>query len=520
MKTKFLLLTLVLISNLLKAQTTFQKTYDAGATSDFGKSVRQTTDGGFIITGMTSLGAGPSDMYLVKTDSYGALQWSKSFGGDGNEVGYCVRQTADGGFIVIGNTDTDVEGGPWDMYLVKTDSDGELEWSKTFGGPGIEEGRSVQETSDGGFIITGNTTGFDGESDVYLIKTTSDGTLEWTRTYGYALGTDMGESVKQTSDGGYIIAGYTSGESFDYDAYIVKTDSIGMVEWTKTFGDALDDKGYDIQQTTDGGFVMVGNFGREVVEDEWTWYFADVYLVKMAADGTMEWNKTYGNSTNAIGYHVEQMADGGYFICGERSGPYLLKTTSDGTLQWSKTYGPMADGKTSAQLATDGGFIITGTIINDETFDMYLINTDSTGNSGCNEIDAITLVNSGGGEGTGGEQGTGVGLSSNIETQTASNGIETTICSSGGTNEIPEQHLSVSIFPNPFSSHTILHTDYYFDDATLTVYNSFGQIVKEIKNISGHTVTVFGENLPEGMYFFQLSQDSEVISSQKVVISH
>lgn len=522
MNTKLLILIIFLTSNVLKGQTIFQKTYDAGATSDFGKSVRQTTDGGFIITGMTSLGAGPSDMYLVKTTSNGTLQWAKSFGGEGNEVGYCVRQTTDGGFIIIGNTDTDVEGGPWDMYLVKTDSDGVLQWSKTFGGPGIEEGRSVQETSDGGFIITGNTTGFDGESDIYLIKTTSEGTLEWTRTYGYAFGTDMGESVKQTSDGGYIIAGFTSGESFDYDAYLVKTDSDGTVEWTKTFGDTFDDRGYDVQQTNDGGFIMAGNFGREVVEGEWTWYFADVYLVKMAFDGTMEWNKTFGDTINASGYYVEQTGDGGYFICGERSGPYLLKTASNGTLQWSKSYGdPMggADGKTSAQLTTDGGFIIAGTIINDETFDIYLINTDSTGYSGCNEMNAITLVSSGGVEGTGGEQGTGAGLTSNIVTQTASNGIETTFCSSVGTNEIPEQQLSVSIFPNPFSSQTTLHTDHYFYDATLTVYNSFGQLVKEIKNISGQTVTVFRDNLPNGLYFIQLSEDSKIISSQKVVIT-
>jgi len=518
---KLLTLIIFLTSNVLKGQTTFQKTYDGGSTSDFGRSVQQTTDGGFIITGNTSLGAGPSDMYLVKTTYDGTIQWAKSFGGEGNEIGYCVRQTTDGGFIIIGNTDTDIEGGPWDMYLVKTDSDGVLQWSKTFGGPGIEEGRSVQETSDGGFIITGNTTGFDGESDIYLIKTTSDGTLEWTRTYGYDFGTDMGESVKQTSDGGYIIAGFTSGESFDYEAYMVKTDSDGTVEWTKTFGDFSDDRGYDVQETIDGGFIMVGTFGRSATIDGGTIYYGDVYLVKTASDGTMEWNKTYGDTIHALGYNVEQTNDGGYIIGGERNGAHLIKTASNGTLHWSKTYGnPLgADGKTSSQQTVDGGFIITGTVINDETFDVYLIKTDSSGNSGCNETNSTTIVSSGGLQGSGGVQGTGIGATSTITTLTFSSGIETTLCISIGVNEIPEQELAVSIFPNPFSLQTTLQTDHYFYDATLTVYNSFGQLVKETKNISGYAVTVFRDNLPNGLYFIQLTESGKIISSQKVVIT-
>ena len=518
MKNRLLILIIFLASPVLKGQTTFQKTYDGGTTSDFGKSVKQTIDGGFIITGQTSLGAGPSDMYLVKTAYDGTLQWAKSFGGAGNEFGYCVQQTSDGGFIIVGNTDTYVAGGPWDIYLVKTASDGTLQWSKTFGGTGIEEGRSVQETNDGGFIITGNTTS-GGAGDVYLIKTASDGTLQWTKTYGYLLGNDMGESIKQTNDGGYIITGFTSKESNHFDVYLVKTASDGTLEWTKTFGDTLDDRGYDVQQTNDGGYIITGTFGRSVTIIGGTAYFGDVYLIKTASDGTLAWNKTYGDTLHALGYYVQETNDGGYIICGERSGAHLLKTTSNGTPQWSKTYGNLlgSDGKTSAQETNDGGFIITGTIINAGNFDIYLIKTDSVGNSNCNEINLVTIVNSGGLQDSGGVQGIGGGVTSTITTHTFIGGNETTLCLTIGVNEIAEQS-SVSIFPNPFSTQITLYTDKYFNDITMTVYNSFGQRVKKIENISGQTVTIFRENLSSGVYFIRLLQDNKTISVNKLVI--
>lgn len=519
MKNSLLVLIIFLASPVLKGQTTFQKTYDGGTTSDFGRSLQQTTDGGFIITGQTSLGAGPSDMYLVKTAYDGTIQWAKTFGGPGNEFGYCVQQTTDGGFIIVGNTDTDVAGGAWDIYLVKTASDGTLQWSQTFGGTGVEEGRSVQETNDGGFIVTGYTTSA-GLSDIYLIKTAFNGTLQWTRTYGYLLGNDHGKAVKQTNDGGYIITGFTDKESDNYDVYLVKTASDGALEWTKTFGDTLHDGGYDVQQTNDGGYIIAGAFGNSFPISGGTQYYRDVYLIKTTSDGNLMWNKTFGNTSDAVGYSVQETNDGGYIIGGERSGAHLLKTTINGTLQWSKTYGNLlgANGKTSAQQTNDGGYIVTGTIINIGTFDVYLIKTDSVGNSGCNETNPTTIVSSGGIQNTGGVQGTGGAVASTIATQTFSGGTETTLCLTSGVNDITEQP-SVSIFPNPFSTQVTLYTDKYFNDVTLTVYNSFGQLVKQIKNISGQTVTIFRENLSSGVYFIRLTQGIKTISVNKLVIT-
>lgn len=521
MKNTLLILTTLIASHILKGQTTFQKSYDGSITSDFGKSVQQTTDGGFIVTGQTSLGAGPSDMYLIKTAFNGSIEWAKSFGGPGNEFGYFVKQTSDGGFIIVGNTDTDLNGGSWDIYLVKTAFDGTLQWSKTFGGTGTEEGRSVQQTNDGGFIITGYTTSFGGGADVYLIKTTTDGTLQWTRTYGTIQGTDVGNIVRQTNDGGYIITGSTSNDSTSYDVYLVKTTSNGTLEWTRTFGDTLADYGHDVKQTNDGGFIITGQFGRSIpIIGGGIMSYGDIYLIKTDTNGTFQWTKTFGNVEDAAGYYVQQTNDGGYIICGERNGVYLIKTSSNGTLLWSKTYGNLlgANGKTSAQQTNDGGYIITGTIPNSITgFDIYLIKTDSIGNSGCNETNTTTMVSSGGIQNTRGVQGAGGAVLRTIATQTFSGGIETTLCLMLGVNEIKEPQV-VSIFPNPFSTQTTLRNDIYFNDASLTIYNLFGQIVKQMKNISGQTVTIIRENLTSDVYYIRI-EDNKTIWVNKLVIT-
>lgn len=514
MKTRFLNIIIFFTTPILIGQTTFQKTYNGEVAFDFGRSVQQTTDGGFIITGETSLGAGPSDMYLLKTNSEGTIQWAKSFGGAGNESGYCVQQTSDGGFIIIGNTDTYVAGGAWDMYLVKTTSDGTLQWSKTFGGTAVEEGRSVQETNDGGFIITGYTTSL-GAGDVYLVKTASDGTLQWTRNYGSLLGNDIGQAVKQTNDGGFIITGFTTGESDTFDAYLVKTASDGTLEWTKTFGDTLDDRGYDVKQTNDGGFIISGTFGRIVaIDGGGVIYYGDVYLIKTASNGTLQWTKTFGNELDhAVGYSVQQTNDGGYIIGGERRGAHLLKTTSDGTLQWSKIYGNVlgADGKTAAQQTNDGGYIITGKIINNGTSDVYLIKTDSMGNSGCNETNPTTIVGSGGAQNTGGVQRTGEAITSTIATQTFSGGTETTLCLTLGVNEVTEQQ-SVSIFPNPAQNFLIIQTQKIINE--ISVYNVLGEKVT-IPQVSTNTLDV--SNLAQGIYIIKVISDDDKIFSTKFI---
>ena len=217
-----------------KQTITFSKTY-GGSDWDGGVSIQQTTDGGYIISGFTnSYGNGGQDAWLVKTDSVGGTLWTQTFGGSSTDASMSVQQTTDGGYVIVGYTDS-FGNGYQDFYLTKTDSQGNEEWNKTIGGTEPEMGYSIQQTTDGGYIITGEK--WSGEIDGYdfwLIKTDSQGDEEWNKTYGGS-DWDNGRSVQQTTDGGYIIAGQTgSFGNGGTDVWLIKTDSEGN---TVSYGD-------------------------------------------------------------------------------------------------------------------------------------------------------------------------------------------------------------------------------------------------------------------------------------------
>ena len=266
-------------------------------------SVQQTSDGGFII--VASPGNGGSDVYLIKTDASGNEQWNKTFGGSSDDQGYSVQQTSDGGFIVAGTT-ASFGAGSHDVYLIKTDASGNEQWNKTFGGSSDDQGYSVQQTSDGGFIVAGYTRSFGaGGMYVYLIKTDASGNEMWSKTYGSS-GTEMGSSVQQTSDGGFIISGRTDLVSHD-DVYMVKTDSSGNEMWSKTYDDLKYTALSKSDQTSDGGFIITGFNGY-------------VGLVRTDASGNEMWSGTFGESVEhaqqAEGRSVQQTSDGGFIITG------------------------------------------------------------------------------------------------------------------------------------------------------------------------------------------------------------
>lgn len=277
-----------LVKTDMNGDTLWSRTY-GGMGYDWGKA-SEIAGGGFIICGVTScLGCPESNIFLIRTDADGDTLWTKKFDGGGDDRSRSVEQTNDGGFIIAGYSNGL---GPWgyDLYLIKTDGNGNVLWSKSFGGTNDEEDFSVKQTSDGGYIIAGYSSSFNvnNNSDAYLIKTDSTGNMLWTRTYG-GPDSDAALSVDLTSDGGYIMVGITSsfGSGLN-DVYLIKTNGIGDTIWTRTFGGPIQDQAWSVKQTHDGGYVIAaetfgpGNSG-------------EAYLIKTDSNGNSGCNQ--GNTS-------------------------------------------------------------------------------------------------------------------------------------------------------------------------------------------------------------------------------
>ena len=314
--------------------------------------------------------------------------WWRTYGGTSGDEGWSVQQTADGGYIIAGLTQS-FGAGSYDVYLIKTNASGDTLWTRTYGGTNEDFGLSVQQTSDSGYIIAGYTKSFGaGLDDVYLIKTNASGDNLWTRTYG-GINDDEGWSVQQTSDSGYIVAGWTmSFGAGEADVYLIKANASGDTQWTRTYGGFSDDEGYSVQQTSDGGYVIAGetySFGAG---------YRDVYLIKTSASGDTLWTRTYGGTNGDGGYSVQQTADGGYIVAGytESFGAgnedvYLVRTNASGDTLWTRTYGGTdIDYGNSVQQTSDGGYIIAGETWSfgagtPDSANVYLIRTNASGDT-------------------------------------------------------------------------------------------------------------------------------------------
>jgi hypothetical protein len=353
----------------------WNKTY-GGPGWDYGRSVVQTSDGGYAIVGFTLLVGSDLDAWLFKTDAGGNVLWNKTYGGPSNDRAHSVVQTSDGGYALAGYTYSFSTGGALDFWLIKTDSAGNIVWSHTYGGAGHDCAYSMVQTSDGGYALAGETGSYGaGDGDFYLVKTDTDGTMQWNMTYG---GTDYdcANSMVQTDDGGYALAGQTNSFGGTYDFWLVKTDANGDLLWNKTYRDpAGGNRANCVIQTSDGGYALTGLQS----------YVGQFVLVKTDASGNVEWNQTYGGPFGEEAFSVIQTSDRGYALAGEtfsfgagESDFWLVKTDSAGNMQWNQTYGgPGRDRAYSVVQTSDGEYALAG-----ETFsfgagylDFWLVKT-------------------------------------------------------------------------------------------------------------------------------------------------
>ena len=445
-----------------------------------------TSDGGYAVLGSTfSYGAGDYDLYLLRLDSGGDTLWSATYGGPETDQGCDIQQTSDGGFILAGKTKS-YGSGESDVYLLKVDFVGGVLWSKTFGGTGRDEGWSVRQTSDLGFVIAGKTNSRGaGADDFYLIKTDASGDSLWSKTFGGANG-ESAAAVRETLDGGYVVLGTTGSFGSGYSSlYAVRTDSLGDTLWTAAYGGESADFGYAVEVSPDGGFVFAGataSYGAG---------YSDMYVVKTDPQGTVEWDRFYGGSEDDRAYTVQVAPDGGYLLAGRTqsygSGQYdmyAVRTDPVGFPLWSRTYGGEKSDYCRMALAHPEGFVLVGYTYSFSAggSDSYLVTVRDDQATWVPELDEA----------------------------------------------LPREFDLAQNYPNPFNLSTVIEfTVDRRNDFTLTVYNILGQEIRRrrLGNLSSglHRVTwdgldKTGREVASGVYLYRLSTDTHHLTRKMVLL--
>jgi predicted secreted protein len=357
---QLILITVILLTcTKLDAQPSTWQNYWGGYNMEVGNAIQQTNDGGFIIAGATfSFGAGLSDVYLVKTDSLGNTEWTRTYGGPGEDFAKSVKQTRDGGYIIAGHT-TSYGAGGYDVYLIKTNSQGDTLWTKTYGTSNDERGVCLQITHDDGYIIAKNY--------FNLIKTDSLGNVQWDTFYDIHPGTaawdDEASWIEQTIDGGYIITGQCKiWSSTLFDICLIKTNSLGVLQWSQIYQEGLSEFANSVQQTPDGYYLIAGStesFGAGG---------SDAWLIKADALGNKVWSLPFGGRYNDYGGFIELTSDGNYLLGGtndsfspNRYDAWLLKLNTDGVILGSEyTGGSFEEYGLAGQQTADGGYVVVG----------------------------------------------------------------------------------------------------------------------------------------------------------------
>lgn len=454
---------------------------------------------------------GQNDYWIVKAGATGTTQWTKSLGGSLIEWQHDVQQTKDGGYIVAGESysnDSNVSGnhGTQDAWIVKLNATGNIQWQRSLGGSDYDYANCVRQTNDGGYIVGGSTyskdgdvSGNHGQSDMWIVKLDASGNIQWQKCFG---GTkrEFASSIRQTKDGGYIIAGSSGSVNGDVtvnhglsDYWIIKLDASANIQWQKSFGGTNDENAKCVEQITDGSYIVAGycnsadsdiNDHHGVIKND------DYWVLKLDTSGNIQWKKSFGGSRSDDAFSIKQTKDKGYIIAGESfsldgdvtgqhsvgySDFWVVKTDGLGNIQWQRTLGGSDyDGATDVRQIANGGYIVCGHISSTDG--------DVTGSHSSGDGWVVKLSASG-----------------NLINE------QTVLATNSQLTNHPVNQLS--IFPNPVAS--VLHITGLSLNMKyeLRVMNESGTVIQRasVKNISSYDMDL--SKLPQGIYYLQAGNE-------------
>ncbi len=518
----FTALVTILSVSFALAQPTVQWQKTLGGTGNDGaNSIQQTNDGGYIVAGGSSSNdgdvsgnhGGEYDCWIFKISSLGTIMWQKSLGGSGSDGASSIQKTTDGGYIVLGQSDSndgDVSGnhGGSDYWVVKLDSLGTIEWQKSFGGSSYDYASSIQQTIDGGFVVSGSSNSNNGNVsgsheisgsalyDFWVVKLNSVGSIEWQRPLGGS-GDDHAGSIQQTIDGGYIVVGNSdsndgdvSGNHGGSDYWVVKLTSNGAIQWQKTLGGTDYDASFSIQLTNEGGFIIAGFSLSNDGDVSSNRGGGDYWVVKLTNIGIIEWQKSLGGSSDELASSITQTNDGGYIVVGYSSSNdgdvsgnhgytdyWVVKLTNNGAIEWQKSIGGSGSEEAiTIQQTNEGEYIVAGrTDSNDGDISGY--------HGGLSDCYIVKL-----------------------------NSSELSI-------ENIEPDL-FSVFPNPAQNTINIKAENKLIGMPYDIYDNIGKVVLQGKINKNNTVIEIG-NLSGGIYLFNvgenLQQTFKIIPVQDVL---
>ncbi len=452
----------------------------------------------------------------------GQITFERNYGGSAEDNGSRVLQMDDGGYLVTGVTASYGAGG-YDIYLIKTNEYGDTIWTKTYGGINNEQSNAMKRTSDGNIIIAGRTSSFGaGNTDCYLLKIDQNGETLWLKTYGGS-NEDEAFDVIQTLDSGYILVGNTLSYGIGMgNIYLIKTNVTGDTVWTKTFGGITFSMGWSVLQVIDGGFILSG---FDMSEDK------NMVIIKTNANGDLVWEKNYRFSGGlSYGTTIIKTVDGGYAIIGTQidstsfSDIKLLKVDTNGDSLFAQTYGGI-DNEAGADIiqTNDDGFIITGLT---ESFgaggkDVYLIKTDENG------IEQWTKTFGGTGDDWGCfvQQTTDNGYIITGYTKSFGNNFDVYLIKTdanghvAGINETEKPNNSINVSPNPFTTSAQITFNQTYKTIALEVYDIEGKLLLQNRYADCKQIQLNRDNLNNGLYFLKLTLDDKAMETRKVVVS-